>query len=81
MAPKRAQSREQCHAIAARVDVNNQAIDAVGFAVEKAQSLRAVPTQSNAMTGPRPGFQNDPGAIRICIHQQYDFFFHRPTFR
>ena len=79
--PKIAQSREQCHSMAARIDVDNQAVDAVEFAVEKAESLRAVPAQPNAMTGPRPGFQNDPGAIRIRIHQQYDFLFYFPAFR
>ncbi len=42
-APKRAQSSEQCHSMAARIDVDNQAVDAVEFAVKKAESLPAVP--------------------------------------
>ncbi len=67
--------------MAARIDIDNQAVDAVKFAVKKVESVSAVPAQPNAMTGPRPGFQKDPGAIRICIHQQYDFLFHLPTFR
>jgi len=48
--PKRAQSCEQCHSTAARIKVDNQAVDAVEFAVTNAQSLRAAPAQLNAMT-------------------------------
>jgi len=48
--PKRAQSGKQCHSTAARIKVDNQAVDAVEFAVTNAQSLRAAPAQLNAMT-------------------------------
>src|SRR4029453_3709094 len=41
--PKRAESRKQCHSMAARIDVDNQAVNAVEFTVEKGESLRAVP--------------------------------------
>ena len=42
-APKRAQSREKRHAMAARIDIDNQAVDAVEIAVKKVESLPAVP--------------------------------------
>jgi hypothetical protein len=81
MAPQRDQSREKHHARAARIYIDNQHVDAVKLAVKKVESVPTVSAQPNAMTGPRPGFQNDPGAIRIRIHQQYDFLFQFPAFR
>ena len=42
-APKRAQGREKRHAMAARIEIDNQDIDAVKLADKKVESVPIVP--------------------------------------
>ncbi len=65
--------------MAARIDIDNKAVDVLEFSGEKSESLPAIPAQPNTMTSSRPSLQNDPGTIRVCVDQKNDFFFHVPV--
>ncbi len=65
---QRADRLEQDQPVAARVDIDNQAVDLVELAAEEPEGLGAVAAQPHTMRGAGRGFQNDAAAIGIGIH-------------
>jgi hypothetical protein len=62
------------------VDVDDQAVDPIEFALKKTKSFLPVPAQAHAMRESGRHFQHGASTVGVGIHQQDDFFFHFSPF-